>query len=99
MGCLTESRLETFGEAGVATSWNLVVQTEGPGVNRHSYDGVDPEGVQPVDFLLSRDTAGGGHPSGGRVLHRQDGGQAGASHQTFGIDVSIQELVAVRLQR
>src|SRR6266496_1159541 len=93
MGCLTESRLETF------DARNLVVQTEGPGVNRHSYDGVDPEGVQPIDFLLSRDTAGGGHPSGGRVLHCQDGGQAGAAHQTFGVDVGIQELVAVRLQR
>ena len=56
-------------------------------------------GVERVDFFPGGDAAGGREAPGGGVSDRQDGVEIGAAHQPLGVDVGVEELAAVRLER
>src|SRR5260221_9483004 len=75
------------------------VQVQRAGVDRHAHDRVHTKRIQVVDFLFRRDSPGGGHPARRRGPDRADRVQVGAAHQPLGIDVGVEELVAIRLER
>ena len=55
--------------------------------------------MECIDLCPGGDASGSRQSARGRGPHRQDRVDARAGHQPFGVDVRVQELVAVRLER
>src|SRR5207248_2268987 len=70
-----------------------------PGVDGHADHRIDAQAVEVVYFFSCGDAAGGGDATGGGAADRQDGVAVRASHEAFGIDVRVQKLRTVRLER
>src|SRR5262245_643570 len=68
-------------------------------VDRHADYVVAARRVELVDLVPRRDAARRGEAPRGGVANGHDRGHAGALHQPFEIDVRIEELAAVRLER
>ena len=54
--------------------------------------------MELVDFLASSDAAGSGDAPGGRLLDGQNSGHAGPGHESLGVHMGIEKLVAERLE-
>ena len=61
-------------------------------------DGVDSERVKVIDFLLSRDAAGGRDAAVGGIPHGENRLEVRAAHQAFVVDVRVEKLAAERLE-
>src|SRR5713226_1657593 len=99
MAPLTESPAQTFTDQALAISRRRRVGIQRARVDGHTDDGVDAEGVEVVDLTLRADPPGRRHAARRRVPDRQDRLQVRPAHQPFGVDVGVEKLVAVRLQR
>src|ERR1700688_3302863 len=108
--CVDESEDGSFLRAPPCTAWFMPSQTSPrlettilsavdlPGIQSHPHDRINSQRVEAVDFLLFGDAASNHQVSSGGALDGVNRLHRNSAHQTFRVDVGIEERLAIRLQ-